>query len=66
MSHEKPPARTHQLEVLQSMAELMDSLPTTEMKREVLAFLAVNAGLIVKDPPARTGSGYRFVPKRKS
>jgi len=38
---ERPPARTHQLEVLQSITELMDSLPTPEAKREVLAFLAL-------------------------
>jgi hypothetical protein len=39
-SHEKLPARSHQLEVLQSVTELMDSLPTNEMKHEVLSFIA--------------------------
>jgi len=66
MPHEKPAARSHQLEVLQSMTELMDSLPTNEMKREVLAFLAASLGVIVKEPPAtRPGMGYRFSTRRR-
>jgi len=59
---EKPPARGHQLEVLQSMTELMDSLPTKESKQEVLAFLAASLGVSIKEPAAarpRSGYGYR-------
>jgi len=64
---EKPPARAHQLDVLQSMTELLDSLPTKESKREVLAFLAASLGVIVKEPPAtRSNSGYRYAPRRRN
>jgi hypothetical protein len=64
---EKPPARGHQLEVLQSMTELMDSLPTPEAKREVLAFLAASLGVTIKEPTgSRPSSGYGYRPKRRS
>lgn len=56
--------RTHQLEVLQSMTELMDSLATKEAKREVLAFLAASLGVEIK-APATTGRGYSPKPKRR-
>jgi hypothetical protein len=63
---DKPPARAHQLEVLQSITELMDTLPTPEAKREVLAFLAASQGVTIKDPPApRTGRGYGYSYKRR-
>jgi hypothetical protein len=45
--NEKPPARAHQLDVLQSMTGLMDSLPTKESKQEVLAFLAASLGVTI-------------------
>jgi len=64
---EKPPARAHQLDVLQSMTELMDSLPTPEAKREVLAFLAASLGVSIKESSSsRPGSGYGYRPKRRS
>ena len=69
MSHtdEKPPARGHQLEVLQSMTELMDSLPTKESKHEVLAFLAASLGVTIKEAAgSRPGSRYGYRPKRGS
>ena len=63
---EKPPARTHQLEVLQSMTELMDSLPTKESKHEVLAFLAASLGVAIKESSAsRPSSGYGYRPRRR-
>jgi len=62
---DKPPARAHQLEVLQSITELMDSLPTQEAKREVLAFLAASQGVTIKEPAApRTGRGYSYRARR--
>ena len=66
-SNEKPPARAHQLDVLQSMTELMDSLPTKESKQEVLAFLAASLGVTIKEPTgSRPSSGYGYRPKRRS
>jgi len=62
MTDDKPQARARQLEVLQSMTELMDSLPTRESKQEVLAFLAASLGVTIKEPPAsRPRSGYGCV-----
>jgi hypothetical protein len=62
----KPPARIHQLEVLQSITELMDSLPK-EAQREVLAFLAASVGVSIKEPTApRAGSSYGYGAKRRS
>jgi hypothetical protein len=64
---EKPPARAHQLDVLQSMTELMDSLPTRESKQEVLAFLAASLGVAIKESTgSRPGSRYSYRPKRHS
>ena len=58
---EKPPARAHQLDTLQSMTELMDSLPTKESKHEVLAFLAASLGVTIKESTAsRPGSRYSY------
>ena len=57
--------RRHQLEVLQSITELLDSLPTKEAKREVLAFLAASVGVEIKAPAGTTGRGYTMRPKRK-
>ena len=62
---DKPPARAHQLEVLQSMTELMDSLPTKESKQEVLAFLAASLGVSIKESTgSRPASRYGYRPKR--
>jgi hypothetical protein len=67
ITDEKPPARSHQLDVLQSMTELMDSLPTQDSKREVLAFLAASLGVTIKEPSAtRPSSGYGYRAKRRS
>ncbi len=64
---EKPPARAHQLDVLQSMTELMDSLPTKESKHEVLAFLAASLGVTIKESSSsRPRSGYGYGPKRRT
>jgi len=66
-TEEKPPARAHQLEVLQSMTELMDSLPTKESKHEVLAFLAASLGVTIKEAAgSRPSSRYGYRPKRGS
>ncbi len=63
--NERPPARGHQLDVLHSMTELMDSLPTPESKREVLAFLAASLGVTIKEAStSRPGSRYGYRPKR--
>jgi len=65
-SEEKPAGRVHQLEVLQSMTELMDSLATRESKHEVLAFLAASLGVTIKEPSAaRPRSGYGYRAQRK-
>jgi len=58
------PAREHQKEVMMSMIDLFDSLPTPEAKREVLAFLATSAGIEIKSMPAAR-SNYRPSPRRK-
>lgn len=63
-TEDKPPAREHQLEVLQSMTELLDSLATKEAKREVLAFLAASQGVEIRSAPAAHRTGYRPRPKR--
>jgi hypothetical protein len=64
---EKPAGRAHQLDVLQSVTELMDSLPTKESKHEVLAFLAASLGVTIKEPSGgRPTSGYGYRPKRRS
>jgi len=57
--------REHQMEAVQSMASLFDSLPTKEARREVLAFLAASIGASIKDPQAAAGMGYGYRPKRK-
>jgi hypothetical protein len=64
MPHENPVARSHQLEVLQSMTELMDSLPTKESKQEVLAFLAASLGVSIKETAAGRTARYSYRPKR--
>ena len=67
MLQEKSTARSHQLDVLQSVTELMDSLPSQESKREVLAFLAASLGVTIKEPTAtRSGAGYGYRPRRKT
>jgi hypothetical protein len=64
---DRPAARAHQLEVLQSMTELMDSLPTKESKQEVLAFLAASLGVSIKEATgSRPGSRYSYRPKQRS
>jgi len=64
--NDRPPVREHQLDVLRSITELMDTLPTPEAKREVLAFLAASQGVTIKDPPApRTGKAYGYGYKRR-
>jgi|GEM_PF-6105613 len=50
-----------EFEIMQTVAELIDSLPK-EKQRQVIAFLASRYGLILKDPPQGGSSGYRSRP----
>lgn len=50
---------------MQSMTELMDSLPTKESKQEVLAFLAASLGVTIKESAgSRPSSRYGYRPRR--
>jgi hypothetical protein len=56
--------RTRQLEVLQEIAALFDSLPPKAQK-EVLAFLAASQAVTIKEPAARSSASYKYRPQRR-
>jgi hypothetical protein len=47
------------MEVLQSMTERLNSLPTKQAKHEVLAFLVAKAGTEIKPLTRQTGADIR-------